>query len=195
MVKVTASKTESTKKLVTASARYLHISPRKMRLVTNLIKNMNVGDALVQLQHLEKKASSMVVKLLNSAVANAKHNFSIEPEKLYIKSITTDMGPALKRYFPRARGSAFVIRRKLCHVNVVLEEKAKSKARASRLNLFKKAAQTESKAKENIDQMQATEMKAPKELGKKPQIFKSEEQIKQSKAQNKRRLFNRKGGE
>jgi large subunit ribosomal protein L22 len=194
MTKGMASKTES-KQLVKASARYLHISPRKMRLVTNLIKNMNVADALVQLDHLDKKAAPMVVKLLSSAVANAKHNFSYDPEKLYIKSITADQGPVLKRYFPRARGSAFVIRRKLCHVNIVLEEKAKGKTGSSRLSFLKRAAKSEDKAAENVDQQAATSAKAPKEEGRKPQIFKSEEQVKQSKAQQKRRLFNRKSGE
>ncbi len=111
------------KQLVRAHARNLRISPRKLRLVTNLVKNMRVGDALVQLQFTNKKGAPMIAKLLQSAVANAEHNFSLNRDGLFIKSITCDMGPVLQRAFPRARGSAFVIRRKMSHVNLVLEEK------------------------------------------------------------------------
>ncbi len=115
---------ETPKQLVRAHARNLRISPRKLRLVTNMVKNMRVGDALVQLQFTNKKGAPMIAKLLQSAVANAEHNFSLNRDGLIIKSITCDMGPVLQRAFPRARGSAFVIRRKMSHVNVILEEKA-----------------------------------------------------------------------
>ncbi|HAG27690.1 TPA: 50S ribosomal protein L22 [Patescibacteria group bacterium] len=125
---------------VRAHARNLRISPRKIRLVTNLVKNMRVADALVQLQFTNKKAAGMVSKLLRSAVANAENNFSLKGEQLFIKSITTDMGPVLQRMFPRARGSAFVIRRKMAHVNVVLEERdAKPKSSAKLPKAKKKA--------------------------------------------------------
>lgn len=110
-------------KLVKARARNLRISPRKIRLLTNLVKNMRVADALVQLQFTNKKGADMVSKLLQSAAANAENNFSLNRDQLFIKSITTDMGPVLQRSFPRARGSAFIIRRKMAHVNVVLEER------------------------------------------------------------------------
>src|SRR4051812_11037045 len=125
-------------KLVTAYANHLHVAPRKMRLVTNMVKNMYALDALTQLAHTNKKAAPMVTKLLNSAIANAQHNFSLAPETLYIKSITADQGKVMKRYFPRARGSAFVIRRKMCHVNIVLEERKKGKAAASKFSFLKK---------------------------------------------------------
>lgn len=112
------------KQQVRAHARNLRLSPRKMRLVTNLVKNMRVADALTQLQFTNKKGAKMVTKLLMSAVANAEHNFSLNREGLFIKTITCDMGTVLKRSFPRARGSASIIRRKMSHVNVVLEERA-----------------------------------------------------------------------
>jgi large subunit ribosomal protein L22 len=108
---------------VKASARNLRISPRKMRLVTNLLKDMTVSDALVQLRFTNKKGAAMVTKLLQSAVANAENNFSLKAGSLVIKSITTNMGAMLKRAFPRARGSAFVIRHKLAHVNLILESR------------------------------------------------------------------------
>lgn len=191
MSKVT-SKNEAPR-LVKAFAYDLHLAPRKMRLVTNLLKGLNVNDAMVQLQHLEKKGSPMVAKLLRSAVANAKNNFSMDENHLFIKSITADMGRALKRYFPRARGSAFVIRRKLAHVNLVLEER-KTGVSKKKFNLFKTAEKTEH-ATQNIDQKEETNIKPESETPKKRDLFKTEEQIKMNKVANKRRMFNRKAGE
>jgi large subunit ribosomal protein L22 len=191
MAKTTAT-TESAK-LVKASARHLHIAPRKMRLVTNLVNGMNAMDALVQLQHANKKASPMLIKLLQSAIANAKNNFSLEPEHLYIKSITADMGKVMKRYFPRARGSAFTIRRKMSHINLVLEERKQRKASKVKLG-FLGRPQKEEKV-ESIDQKEATSQKPSSEEKKKSQVFKTDEQQKMNKVANKRRLFNRKTGE
>jgi large subunit ribosomal protein L22 len=137
---------ENTAKLVHASARSLRISPRKMRLVTNLVKNMRVTDAVTQLQFTNKKAAKMLVRLLRSAVANAENNFSLSADNLFVKSITCDMGQTMKRMFPRARGSGFVVRRKMSHVNVVLEERAgaapKKTKTAPALKLDKKTKPT-----------------------------------------------------
>ena len=190
---VKAGTTTESPKLVRASARDLHVSPRKIRLVTNLVNGMNAGDAVVELEHANKKAAPMVVKLIKSAMANAKNNFSLNPEHLFIKSITADMGKVLKRYFPRARGSAYVIRRKMSHVNLVLEERKTGKASKSRLDLFGKAKKD--KVETSIDAKQESNIKPESETPKKSQIFRSDEQVKMSKAQNKRRLFNRKSGE
>ncbi|MBI5529936.1 MAG: 50S ribosomal protein L22 [Candidatus Doudnabacteria bacterium] len=180
-------------KLVKASARHIHIAPRKMRLVTNLIKNMNAMDAIVQLQHANKKAAPIVIKLLQSAIANAKNNFSLDPQFLFIKSITADQGKEMKRYFPRARGSAFVIRRKMSHVNVVLEEKKKAKASKTKLGFLKKTEGKEVKP-ENVDQQDAVSKKPVNAAPKKSQVFKTDEEVKMNKVANKRRLFNRKTG-
>lgn len=116
--------TPTPKVLVKASARNLRLAPRKMRLLTNLVKGMRVADALVQLQFTNKKGAKMLSKLLMSAAANAENNFSLNRGNLFVKEMTCDMGEVMQRSFPRARGSAFVIRRKLCHVNVTLEERA-----------------------------------------------------------------------
>jgi len=188
-----ANKASTTKEktIVTAYARNLHVAPRKMRLVTNLVKNMYALDALVQLQHANKKAAPMVVKLIKSAIANAEHNFSLKPETLYIKSITTDMSNVLKRYFPRARGSAFIIRRKLCHVNLQLEDRSKGKARAGKASLFRKDT---ADTVPSVDQKDATNERMTDEPTKKTQISKTSEQRKMNTVANKRRLFNRKTG-
>jgi large subunit ribosomal protein L22 len=182
---------ENTQRLVKASARHLHIAPRKMRPVTNLLLGMNVNDAIVQLQHMPKKAAPILIKLLKSAVANAQNNFSLDTSRLFIRSIQTDMGKLMKRYFPRARGSAFVIRRKMSHVNVVLEERKEKQASKNRLALFKKK-ETETPA--SVDSQQATSEK-PKKGSAKQKTIKTEEQVKMNTVQQKRRLFNRKAGE
>jgi large subunit ribosomal protein L22 len=185
-----ALKTESPK-IVTAYANHLRISPRKVRLVTNLVKNMHVVDALNQLAHTNKKAAPMVVKLIKSAVANAQHNFAMDINDLYIKSITADMGKVLKRYFPRARGSAFVIKRKMSHVNVELEERKNGNAKKTRFEMFKKKQDKEA---EGVDHKEAVS-KPLKDEVKKSQVFKTDEQVKMNKVANKRRMFNRKAGE
>ena len=192
MAKASANKTTSAT-LVRASARDLHIAPRKMRLVTNLVKGMNAMDAITQLQHAEKKASPMLIKLIQSAVANAKNNFSLDENHLFIKSISADMGKVMKRYFPRARGSAFVIKRKMSHVNIVLEERKQGKASKVKASFLNRPKPEE--ASQNFDQQAATSTKPANEAVKKSQIFRSDDQKKMSQAANKRRLFNRKSGE
>lgn len=122
----------NTKPLVKAHARNLRLAPRKMRLVTNLVKNMRLENALTQLTFTNKKGAKMLQKLLLSAAANAEHNFDLNRADLFIKSITCDMGPVLQRSFPRARGSASLIRRKMSHVNVILEERALPKSKTAR---------------------------------------------------------------
>lgn len=178
--------------LVKASARHLHIAPRKMRLVTNMVKGMNALDAIVQLENAGKKASPMLVKLIQSAVANAKNNFNLNPEQLYIKSVTTDMGKVMKRYFPRARGSAFVIRRKMCHINIVLEEKVNAKSSKTKANFLNRIKQEKV---ESVDAKEAAEKKPVSDEKKKTTVIKTDEQMKMNKIANKRRLFNRKTGE
>jgi large subunit ribosomal protein L22 len=198
-----SAKTTPSAVLVRASARDLHIAPRKMRLVTAMVQGMNAADAIVQLQHTNKKAAPIVLKLIRSGIANAKNNFSLSTEHLFIKSISADMGRVLKRYFPRARGSAFVIRRKMSHVNLILEERKTGKASKSRLDLFsKKSRGAESGSAGKVDGKELSadaklesSIKPESEAPKKSQIFRSDEQVKMSKAQNKRRLFNRKSGE
>ncbi len=144
--KGTTVATAPAKQLVRAHARSLRIAPRKMRLVTNLVKDMRYGDAMTQLSFTNKKGAKMLQKLLQSAAANAENNFSLNRDNLFIKELTCDMGPVLKRSFPRARGSAFMIRRKLSHVNVILEERAvKAKKKKA---VVPKAVKPEPKDKE-----------------------------------------------
>jgi len=97
-------------------------SPRKVRLVTGLIKGKRVAEAFIDLGSLPKRASGAIEKLLASAVANAK-NSGISEDNLYIDSITVNKGIVLKRSRARARGSAFRINKRTSHITISLKEK------------------------------------------------------------------------
>jgi len=107
---------------VKAKAKFIRMSPTKVRLVANLIKKLPVGKALDQLKFTPKRAAGPVAKLVNSAVANAEHNFELAKENLFIKEITVNQGPTLKRWMPRAHGRATPIRKQLSHIILVLGE-------------------------------------------------------------------------
>lgn len=112
---------------VKAKARYIRMSPRKVRLVVDLIRGLNVQEAKAQLSFSKKAAAEPVLKLLNSAIANATHNFNMEASDLYVKTITADGGPTLKRWRPRAFGRAGAIRKRTSHINIVLASRAQEK--------------------------------------------------------------------
>ncbi|MBI2640762.1 MAG: 50S ribosomal protein L22 [Candidatus Sungbacteria bacterium] len=115
---------------IKAQLNYLHIAPRKVRLVTDLLKDMSVVRARIQLEHLPKRSAAPLLRLLQSAVANAKHNFQIEDSGLHIKKVIVNPGPVLKRFEPRAFGRAAPIRKRSSHVLLVLEtEKVKTGGR------------------------------------------------------------------
>jgi len=100
---------------------HLHIAPRKVRLVASLIKGKGIRGAELELRHLPKRSAWPLLKLLQSAVADAKHNFDLAGDSLRIKNIVVDQGPVLKRYRPRAFGRAALISKKTSHVSLTLE--------------------------------------------------------------------------
>jgi len=108
---------------ITAKLNYFRTSPRKVRLVADLIRGMEVKEAEAQLKYLTKRAAAPVLKLLNSAVANAAQNFDIQKDKLYISDIQVNQGPGLKRWKPRAMGRADVITKRTSHIYLVLKPK------------------------------------------------------------------------
>jgi large subunit ribosomal protein L22 len=112
---------------VQAHLRYLRIAPRKVRLVADLIRGKTVKEAKNILIFCRKKASLPLLKLLNSAVANATHNFKMEENNLFISEIFVNEGPRLKRILPRSRGRADIIQKKMSHVSIFLEEIKKKK--------------------------------------------------------------------
>ncbi|PIR93692.1 50S ribosomal protein L22 [Candidatus Falkowbacteria bacterium CG10_big_fil_rev_8_21_14_0_10_39_11] len=111
---------------VKAKARFVRISPRKARLVVDLVRGNDVSEAVHQLAFNTKKASPIVLKLINSAIANAEHNFSLQRNNLYIKEITVNDGPTFKRWQPRAFGRATPIRKRTSHIELLLSEKVPS---------------------------------------------------------------------
>ena len=112
---------------VKAKLNYLRIAPRKVRMVTDLIRWKNVQQARNLLRFAIKKGSEPVLKLLDSAIASAKNNFHLDENNLFISKITVDEGPKLKRFRPRARGSANEIQKKTSHITIVLDEIDKTK--------------------------------------------------------------------
>lgn len=109
---------------VKAHARHIHMSPRKIRLIAGLIRGMDVDKAAAQLRFYTKAASRPVAKLLASAVANASHNFKMSADGLYIKAITVDQGPTMKRWRARAFGRAAEIKKKSSHISITLADRA-----------------------------------------------------------------------
>ncbi|RJQ29565.1 50S ribosomal protein L22 [Candidatus Parcubacteria bacterium] len=107
----------------TAQLNYLRMAPRKVRSVAMLVKGLSVNEAEAQLLMERRRAAQPILKLLRSAVANAKNNQRIAPDKLYIEAVRVDGGPMLKRFLPRARGMATPIQKKMSHVTLVLREK------------------------------------------------------------------------
>lgn len=106
-----------------AQLRYLRVTPRKTRLVADLIRGKRVQDALDILAFSRRRVSDSLRKLVKSAIANAEGTGRIDMDLLVVSHITVDQGPTLKRSMPRARGSADQMQKKSCHVTVVLEEK------------------------------------------------------------------------
>ncbi len=105
-----------------AVARYIRISPRKVRLIMDEIRGKRIEEALNQLSFAPQKGAFILKKLINSAVANAEQNFDMDVDKLYIKRVYADEGPTLKRFRPRAMGRATRIRKRTSHLTVILDE-------------------------------------------------------------------------
>ena len=106
-----------------ALARYIRISPRKVKLVADLIRGKGVEQARAILIYTPKAATEPILKLLNSAVANAENNLDLKADTLYVAEICANQGPTLKRFMPRARGSASQILKRTSHISIVLDQK------------------------------------------------------------------------
>ena len=106
-----------------AIAKSVRMSPRKAKLVIDLIRGKKVGQAIAILNNVESTVKEPISKVLNSAIANAVNNNKLEADNLYIKEIYANPGQILKRMRPRAKGSGDRILKRTCHVTVVLAEK------------------------------------------------------------------------
>lgn len=106
-----------------AELKYARISPRKVKIVLDLIRNKQCDYALAVLRHTPKAACEYLEKLLRSAMANAENNYNMDTKRLYIAECYVGQGPILKRIRPRAQGRAYRINKKTSHITLVLKEK------------------------------------------------------------------------
>ena len=105
-----------------AIAKYIRISPRKVKIVIDLIRGKQVDQALAILMYTPKAAAPVVLKLLNSAIANAENNLQLNRDSLYVAETYANQGPTLKRYWPRSHGRADQILKRTCHITIVLDQ-------------------------------------------------------------------------
>ncbi len=143
---------------IKAKLSYLRISPRKVRLVADLVRGKSVEEAQRILNFTIKKAAKDVQKLLKQAVANAKNNFQLEEGNLFISKIMVNEGPKLKRWMPRSRGRANEIQKKTSHIILVLNEISAKKTKAKKTKKSEESTEEVKKHKEEAV------------VGKKPQV-------------------------
>ncbi|QTM97885.1 50S ribosomal protein L22 [Sediminibacillus dalangtanensis] len=105
-----------------AVAKSVRIAPRKVRLVVDLIRGKKVGEAVAILNHTQRGASPVVEKVLKSAIANAEHNYEMNPDDLVVSEAFVNEGVTLKRFRPRAMGRASQINKRTSHITVVVSE-------------------------------------------------------------------------
>ena len=113
----------SENKEATAKLMHLRIAPRKTRLVADLVRGMNVTQAMDLLQYTTKRAAKPVAKLIKSAAVNAENEMDLDPDALFVKRIYVDEGPTLKRWMPRAMGRATHKFKRTSHVTVIVAER------------------------------------------------------------------------
>jgi large subunit ribosomal protein L22 len=129
---------------VRAQARYIRVSPYKARQVLDLIRGQHVGRALEILEFSERDAAKLILKTLESAIANAEHNNGIPADELYVSACFADEGPTLKRFRPRARGRAGRIRKRTSHITVIV-----SRLSAEELQALREREATSGRARGN----------------------------------------------
>lgn len=107
-----------------AHLKYARISPRKVKIVCDLLRGKDVKKATAILMQTPKSASELMLKLLKSAAANAENNHEMDPERLYVSAVYATPGPIIKRIMPRAQGRAYRINKRTSHITIEVKEKA-----------------------------------------------------------------------
>ena len=164
-----------------ATARFIRMSATKARLVVNLIRDRHVDDARRVLQFTPRGASTTVAKVLESAIANAEHNRGLPADELVVARAWVDEGPTLKRFRPRAQGRATRIRKRTCHISVVVgrpEDRAEpgeiaTAARQTRRRVRKDSGAEQEKAAAATGASEATETTTKKKTPRKKTSAKS----------------------
>ena len=166
---------------VKANLKHLRMSPRKIRLVIDVVRKMPVDAALDQLRFIGKLAAEPVSKLIKSAIANGVNTYGLDRDNLYIKEIRSDEGVMLKRWMPRAHGRATSIRKRGCHLSLVLGEIKESGLKEKKVVKAADPVKLEKLVKEGEAATQKAGAKADKDKTKKA-------------AGEKARMFRRKAG-
>lgn len=140
---------------VIAKLNYLRMSPRKVREVGRILKGLKIPEAKGELTFISKIAATPLLKLLNSALANAENNFNLKKENLYIKGVIVNEGPTLKRFMPRARGAAYEILKRTSKITLTLDEikptlPKKIKVKKEKITTKKISELEESQLKEEV---------------------------------------------
>jgi len=123
---------------VKAIAKGVSQSPRKVGVVAALVRGRTVADALVILEHTPRRSATPVVKVIESAKANAVHNHNLKPDTLEIVELTVTAGPRIKRYRPAAHGRALPFQRKTSHIRVIVKGEKRVKKNATKKSAVKK---------------------------------------------------------
>lgn len=132
---------------VRAFLKNYRVSPRKVRLLTTLVKGLSVEEALIQLDQSAKASAMQVKKLAASALANAENNFGLDRKNLYVFDMRVDEGPTMKRWMPRAFGRATEIHKRTSRVTIVLEEFVEGAGRKTKKEMDTKKKQKKNKEK------------------------------------------------
>src|SRR6201991_4581464 len=148
-----------------ATARYVRMTPMKVRRVVDLIRGMEAREALSVLQFAPQAASEPVAKVLASAVANAEHNHQLDPGSLIVSVAYVDEGPTLKRFRPRAQGRAFRINKRTSHITIEVESVAAAPGRPARKAAPPKATKA-TPARKSAPAKAAAEKAAPEKATK-----------------------------
>ena len=145
---------------IKATTKHIRMSPKKIRLLANLVRGLNVKKALEQLAFSPKAAALPVTKLIKSAIANAEHNFELNKDNLFVKEIRIDEGGMLKRWMPKAHGRATPLRKRISHINLVLGELKDSGIKAGKKAKIEAPLSLEEMAKQGESAVKSTSAKA-----------------------------------
>lgn len=117
----TLARKENADKRPRATAKYIRISPYKVRIVLDIIRGKTYNEAVAILENTPKAASPVLLKVINSAAANAENNLNLSKNDLYVAECCADQGPILKRIMPRAKGRAYRINKRTSHITIILD--------------------------------------------------------------------------
>jgi large subunit ribosomal protein L22 len=138
---------------VSAKLTNLRISPRKVRLTTEMIKGLDVDDALNQLEAKVKKSNPFISKLVKSAISNAENNFGVDRTNMFVADVMVNAGPTLKRWMPKAYGRAGAIHKRTSAITVIIDERIEGKGRKTK-------EQLEQEKKKRIEEKRKIEKEA-----------------------------------